>query len=257
MAKLGCQVHLTCTSAAKVESLKNEKLIAGVWPLLLDDNSQVHDIQKIIELSQADIVVGAFPPGFRKANSGDYATKWQLIAQACQVSKVKQLLMYSSTAVYPEQASICVESDALAFNDKAAKLLQAEQALQNFKGSTLVLRLAGLYGPNRHPGRFVKHMKAVSQIANANMIHLDDVIAASLYLLQLQPQSSPSVCNLVYPNQVSKAQFYQAAIQAYPVENMSFPPVDQTLGKTVSCQLLQQLGYQFVYADSLAAIQHC
>ena len=104
---------------------------------------------------------------------------------------LQRVLLVSSSAVYGEHGGDWVDEDTLpappGFN--GATLLEAEQWLAAQAPTSIVLRLAGLYGPGRmqllerlHAGR-----GAVPRTHPhwANRIHVDDAAAAIAHLLQL------------------------------------------------------------------------
>ena len=55
-----------------------------------------------------------------------------------------------------------------------------------------ILRLAGLVGPGRHPGRFFAGKSAPDGQHGVNLVHLEDVIGAIELLLQA-PKGGTSI----------------------------------------------------------------
>ncbi len=108
-----------------------------------------------------------------------------------ELDVLQRVLLVSSSAVYGEHAGAWVDERTqpapLGFNGEV--LLEAEQALAARKLSTVVLRLAGLYGPGRlqllmrlRTGR-IRVPRA--QPHWANRLHVDDAAAAIAHLLDL------------------------------------------------------------------------
>jgi len=104
---------------------------------------------------------------------------------------LRRVLLVSSSAVYGEHGGDWVDEDTPAappgFN--GAVLLEAEQWLAAQSPRSIVLRLAGLYGPGRM--QLLERLRA-GQVAVprtlphwANRIHVDDAAAAVVHLLQL------------------------------------------------------------------------
>jgi len=104
---------------------------------------------------------------------------------------LQRVLLVSSSAVYGEHGGDWVDEDTLpappGFN--GATLLEAEQWLTAQAPTSIVLRLAGLYGPGRM--QLLERLRA-GQVAVprthphwANRIHVDDAAAAIAHLLQL------------------------------------------------------------------------
>ena len=104
---------------------------------------------------------------------------------------LQRVLLVSSSAVYGEHGGDWVDEDTPpappGFN--GAVLLEAEQWLAAQSPTSIVLRLAGLYGPGRV--QLLERLRA-GQVAVprtslhwANRIHVDDAAAAVVHLLQL------------------------------------------------------------------------
>lgn len=104
---------------------------------------------------------------------------------------LRRVLLVSSSAVYGEHGGDWVDEDTPpappGFN--GALLLEAEQWLAAQSPRSIVLRLAGLYGPGRM--QLLERLRA-GQVAVprtmshwANRIHVDDAAAAVVHLLQL------------------------------------------------------------------------
>ena len=104
---------------------------------------------------------------------------------------LQRVLLVSSSAVYCEHAGGWVNEDTQpappGFN--GAVLLEAEQLLAARPIPSIILRLAGLYGPGRL--QLIERLRAGrlqvprAQPHWANRIHVDDAAAAIVHLLQL------------------------------------------------------------------------
>jgi nucleoside-diphosphate-sugar epimerase len=109
---------------------------------------------------------------------------------------LRRVLLVSSSAVYGEQDGHWVDEHTptvpRGFNGEV--LLEAEQLLAARKVTSIVLRLAGLYGPGRL--QLLERLRAGRATVPrtlphwANRIHVDDAAAAIVHLLALpEPQS--------------------------------------------------------------------
>jgi nucleoside-diphosphate-sugar epimerase len=116
------------------------------------------------------------------------------VMQALRSSSLRRVLLVSSSAVYGEHDGAWVDEDTLpsplGFNGRV--LLEAEQWLAAQATPSIVLRLAGLYGPGR--SQLFEQLQAgkshASQTHWANRMHVDDAAAAIVHLLNLEtPQS--------------------------------------------------------------------
>lgn len=166
------------------------------------------------------------------------------IALAKQLN-MRAFILCSTTGVYADTAGIYRESDPItAQSDRQARLLKNEAQVIELADMGKVLRLAGLFGPKRHPGRFCEHKKPRSNGAETvNLIHQRDVIQATQYIIE-HIDTAPPILNLVMPEHPTKAEFYQQAAQAL---NLPAPEFENGEGvqRIISSQLLTEFGYQF------------
>lgn len=116
----------------------------------------------------------------------------------------------------------------------------------------VILRCSGLFGPQRHPSRFVRNLKQISRLAPANMVHQTDVIRAITFAID---HLSCEVMNVTTPETVSKALFYQAAIKSAKVDT-PMPPLTETSDKLISAEKLCQAGFKYRFQTTLEALAH-
>lgn len=121
-----------------------------------------------------------------------YADGLRHLLDALDVRKLERVLLVSSSAVYGEHDGDWVDEDTPAdptgFN--GAVLHEAEQWLAGRPLRSIVLRLAGLYGPGRL--QLIERLRAGQLRVPretphwANRIHVDDAAAAIVHLLGLK-----------------------------------------------------------------------
>nr|WP_217272923.1 MULTISPECIES: NAD-dependent epimerase/dehydratase family protein [Vibrio] len=251
---IGHKVYVSRTTDDGVKELEAQHLTG----LKIDLQTNPDIVAQAISNTKADIVIGCFPPGFRKGMGQQYAQHWNMLCQACLVAQVKKVIMVSSTTVYPNLAD-ALDEDAASlnkayssnlFSEKAATMLQAEQYVIDSGLDYGVVRCSGLVGPDRHPSRFVDKLKQVSELAPANMLHLTDAIGATSFVAL---NCKNVVINATTPNTVSKAEFYQAALNSVG-SDVRLPPVVQQADKRILADRLQKLGYRFHYQHTLELV---
>lgn len=254
LANLGHAVVVTKTTLEGAQQIDCDEVPATMVDLGQGDSHAVTALAPF----QPQILVGCFPPGFRRGNGDEYALYWQTLVLAAERLAVEKIVMVSSTTVYPNRAESMSEemaSFALAHNSddfslNAKVMLRAEQSLIDSGIDYVIVRCSGLIGPERNPARFVTHLKQVSDQAPANMLHLSDAIGAVSYAaLQLDNQ----VINATTPNTTSKAEFYQAAIDRSDL-SLALPPVVHNADKHISADKLVELGYKFHFQHTLEII---
>jgi len=171
--------------------------------------------------------------------------------------KMKGFLLCSSTGIYPSIPGEYNELSELSLVTERQKLLnQAEQTILKLAEFGKVVRLAGLIGPKRHPGKFVsgKHLKS-SGLAKVNMVHQKDVINGIICLLK-QWQTPEKMFNLVTPDNPTKQDFYQLACSQLKVKTPSFE-LNERETRVVDGSKITQLGFEYQYQSLFKAIIDC
>jgi nucleoside-diphosphate-sugar epimerase len=251
-----CRVFASKTTPAGADALKLEGIRSFCFHF---EHSESPLSDKLIA-QQAEVVIGCFPPGFRQNKQDEYAHYWSCLVEQCKIAQVKKLVMISTTGVYPNHPGVMTEQDAsltLAqdnadFSTSARVLLTAEQHVIDSGLDYAILRFSGLIGPKRHPARFVPKLKQVSSRAPANILHLDDAIGSVRYILE---QELSGIFNVTTPETVSKAEFYQAALDTVSSE-AALPPIVAQEDKQISSDKLCRCGYSFHYQHTLDALRY-
>ncbi|WP_199769318.1 uroporphyrinogen-III C-methyltransferase [Flavivirga eckloniae] len=126
---------------------------------------------------EASTIIINFPPKRIENIETIYPLQIEQIIQ--RTPKHVKVIFVSSTSVYQNTNRLTDETECCQ-PEKASGIgvLKAEQLLREHFGSNLtILRLAGLIGPQRHPGRFLankKHLKNPN--IPVNLIHQKDAI---------------------------------------------------------------------------------
>lgn len=166
----------------------------------------------------ADTLIVTIPPGRRQENGVEqYPATINAIIRQAEANGIKHLIYTSSTGVYGNSLGIVNEDTPTAPATNSAKAVVAAEKC--FLASTIpssILRLAGLYGPDRHPGRWFANKTAIpNSDAPVNLIHRADVVAAILRVIENPPTTAKNqlfnVCAASHP---SRADFYSNAVLA-------------------------------------------
>lgn len=260
-ANRASQVYITRTTEQGVEELQHTGLDALLLNLPLTSEQQISKFVQTLTERNISTIVGCFPPGFRKGRGEQYFLQWQSLIKAVKLANIDNVIMVSSTTVYPQVSGTVKEEDAsyelatnnALFSDNARTMLAAEQELIVSGLSYMIVRCSGLFGPDRHPGRFVSKLKTISSAAPANMLHLQDAIAVIQFaLLRINNQT----INASSPALIYKSEFYKTALQQYD-STQSMPEITTTPDKKISSQKLLQSGYNFVYSNAIDGLNHC
>jgi len=163
-------------------------------------------------------------------------------------SSVERIIFISSTSVYQNGNTITSESDEAESAESA--LFQIENLFRNNNHfQTTIVRLAGLIGPQRHPGHFFRNGKKVQQ-ANApvNLIHLDDCIAIINEIIEQNVWGETfNACSDTHP---TKREFYSHARQLLSLPPPEFIETDKEEYKIINnMKVKQTLNYSFKHPD--------
>ena len=119
-----------------------------------------------------------------------------------------------------------------------------------------VVRLGGLIGPGRAPGRFLAGRRDLTQgDAPVNLLHLTDAVGVLRTIINQEVWGHTlNVCALTHP---LRRDFYPVAATHLGLEPPTFRP-DSTGGKLIDSSRLRSLvPYQFQHDEVLAALPYC
>jgi len=163
-------------------------------------------------------------------------------------SSVEKIIFISSTSVYQNTNNIISEFNAA--ESAESTLFQIENLFRNNTHfQTTIVRLAGLVGPQRHPGLFFRNGKKVQQ-ANApvNLIHLDDCIAIISEIIKQNVWGE--TLNACSDNHPTKREFYSHARQLLGLAPPEFIDSDKENYKIINnMKVKQTLNYSFKHPD--------
>lgn len=194
-------------------------------------------------------------PASRTAEGGErYMQAVQNIVDSALVYKIPRIIFTSSTSVYGNASGVMKENSPLQPETVAGKTLVAlESWLHDLPGTSVdILRLAGLVGPNRHPGRFLAGKTDVADGAHGvNLVHLDDVVEAIMLLLQT-PKGG-HLYNLCAPKHPPRDLFYPCVTRQLGLTPPQFLPTDgKDSGKIIDGnRICNELGFEYSYADPI------
>ena len=256
LAASGHRVLGTTTSPEQLPALE----AAGAEPNLLRlgaDFGGPADALLHRLLRAADVLVLNVPP--RTAAAGAYPTLLRPVHRAVAAAGTKHVLFVSSTSVYPNEPRLMREADAVSNRDAASDILRAEGHFVPRYGQwkSTVVRLGGLIGPERAPGRFLAGRRNLTQgNAPVNLVHLTDVVGVLSAVIEHNAWGHTfNVCANQHP---MRRDFYPAAAKYLALESPTFLAENGISGKTIDSSLVRQvLPYQFQYDDVLSSLAHC
>ena len=256
LAASGHRVLGTTTSAEQLPGLQALHIEPHLLRLGADFNAQADALLHRL-LQAADVLVLNVPP--RAAAAGAYPALLRPVHRAVAAAGTKHVLFVSSTGVYPDEARLMRETDAVSTRDAASDVLRAEGHFVPRYGQwkSTVVRLGGLIGPNRAPGRFLAARHDLPQgNAPVNLVHLTDVVGVLTAIIEHETWGHTfNVCADQHP---LRRDFYPAAARYLNLEPPTFRDETGMRGKTIDSSLVREVvPYTFQHDDVLAALPYC
>jgi nucleoside-diphosphate-sugar epimerase len=248
---LGYQVSGATTSAEKLPALR----AAGLRPFLLriSENGRISG-EEVELFFAADILILNIPPGRRSSDvEARYPRQIRAAIDAAQAQEIPRLLFFSSTGVYGDLCRVVTEADPPAPTRGAGRALAVaeNEAMARAGGQTSILRLAGLVGDEREPGRFLAGKVDLDNgNAPVNLVHRDDCIGVVEAVLRQAAWGQ--VFNVCADEHPSREAFYTARARKAGLPPPRFSPQAEGPWKIVSNKKVKQkLGYVFRYPDPM------
>jgi len=259
-------VKATTGGVLSAEALNKEGIDAQVLSLPITDCSS-----SSLGVFTVHTVVICIPPRFKRGLS-NYAEKISNVVALAEKYQVKHLIMVSSTAIYNGLSGTVDENTPLDFTASKVQLMHdAEQEVLAFQGQKNILRLSGLVGPRRHPGRFLSANKLHKNGSHEiNLIHQNDAVGLIMSLIkQYQPDVQGSsntksqsenevIFNGVSSTNSTRGVFYQCAAQALGLPKPDFEKEYAVEGSALSSSKkvsamkgIEKLKYNYSHANLL------
>jgi len=196
----------------------------------------------------SDILIINIPPRNQNDDPDFHIKQLQNIQQLAN-NRISRVLFVSSTGVYPNTNGVVTEMDAdvRQLSRGGVSLLEVENFFRdNIHFQTTVIRFGGLYGPGRHPGRFLAGKKNLSGAENpVNMIHLEDCIGVIETIIKLDIWGETfNACSTTLS---SRRAFYHQAAKDLGIIPPEFNDEPAPFKKVSSERLVRTTGYQFKY----------
>lgn len=222
------------------------------YPLVFLPEMQC-DASDLDALLNVDALIITLPARRTVEGSELYFQAVQQLVDSALAHNVKRIIFTSSTSVYGEGSGTMREDSPLRPVTPSGKVLEE---LENWfhrlpNTSVDVLRLAGLVGSDRHPGRFIAG-KINVQGGNygVNLVHQDDVIAAMILLLSL-PKGGHTY-NLCAPMHPEKQHFYPALARQLGLTEPHFAEAAEADkgGKLIDGnRICKELRFEYLYPN--------
>lgn len=222
----------------------------GIEPSLLVLDPEIRG-SNLNNFFDSDILIINFPPERREDIVEYHERQAVSLIETIKLSAIKKVVFASSTSVYPDSNREVTEDEVLEPSKSSGKALLIFETLLNncpeFK--TTVLRLAGLIGYDRKPGRFLAGKKEVMNgQAPVNLIHQDDCVHIIHQIIEKNIWGETfNACADLHP---TRKEYYINAASRLGLTPPTFVETKDLSYKIVSNEKLKkQLNYIYKYPD--------
>ncbi len=248
LARSGFNVMGSTTTESKRQLLKSYNI--DDYLITFDPGLKSDD--RVEPFFDTDVLVFNIPPGIRKEDS---SSKYRLLIDnvlphIC-ASTVRMVIFISSTSVYADLNRVVLEEDAgIGGLSESGKVLLETENLFRKKDefSSVILRFGGLYGPERHPAKYLAGRSNLSNPeAPVNLVHLEDCIRVTERIIR--KQITDGIFNVVSDEHPSRKRYYTETARRKGLQKPVFRDADPTdTWKQVSNRKVKEtLPYNFRY----------
>ncbi len=221
----------------------------GINPFLLDFEETNSLVNLKSFLASTNTLIISIPP----SGQSNYSALFRpLIVCLKALAKLPQIVFISSTSIYGDAGHFDEESKQFSVKPRAQQILDAENLfIETFPENTIVLRLAGLAGPGRNPGRFLAgKLDVQNPNGPVNFIHLADCIEIITQLIQ---ESVPKgIFNVCAPKHPGRRAFYTLHSTQLSLEAPRFITDNNGSSKIIDAnKITDRLNYTFIYPDPM------
>jgi len=252
LVKQGYLVNGSTTDSLKLDQIRNVGARAFIVSLNPELNSDFDET-----FLECDVMILNFPPLRRDDIVAYHRKQYEALIQKIEQSTVKNILMVSSTSVYPSTNKVVFENDAKNPEKGSGEaLLIVEDLLRKIENKkTTIVRFGGLIGYDRNPARFLAGKTNLKDgHSPVNLIHRDDCIAIISRIIKQEKWGE--IYNACCDEHPSRKEFYTLAAQKSGFAIPEF--VDDESPKQFkiidSLKLKKELAYTFKYKSPLDSL---
>ncbi len=238
-----CEIWGTTTQEHKISELESE----GIYPILLDFTKDISD-KELTELQNHafDLILISVPVR-RNEDSLQCLNKFQNLAAFVSELKAQQIIYLSSIGVYDAVNGSITEESKI---KESGNIFLIESLLKNKFDKLVILRLGGLFGFGRIPGKYFSNKVCTVGQEKANYVHGSDVAYSIFEIWKRKPNAS--TYNVVAPIHPLKKDIYEVMAKKYNFPSPSQYFEEAAIQKEVSSQkLIQDLDFKFAFPSPL------
>ncbi|GGC11725.1 NAD-dependent dehydratase [Dyadobacter sediminis] len=244
------KINGSTTSLPKLENFKAK----GINGYLLELNPGFENESALTEsFFNAETLIISLPPRAGKNGPGFYVKQMEAVISEVRKSPVNDVVFISSTGIYPELNRIVTEDDVdLPEQSASEDMVTAEVMAKSLRleQTVTILRLGGLLGYNRIPGKYVTGKKDLTTGGiPVNYIHRDDAIGVIMKMLE--DGLVNETFNIVAPLHPLRREIYETSCAQFGWKAPEFavPEKEQDF-KIISGEKLNRFyNYDFKFPD--------
>ena len=250
LQKQGYLVLGSSTRPEKVELLREKGLDTIHFALDPDPKGTAYH-----RLFESQILVITIPPRSRQGDGDAYLQQLASLRALVANSSVKQLVLISSTGIYPNESKAVSYSEEEEISESIAGnsiLYRAEQLMVDSPSYALtILRMGGLMGADRIPGAYFSGKEQVVGHTRVNFIHQLD--AAKMIAWVIDQGLWNQTFNGVAPQHPLRREIYAKNASALGIS----PPAsyqeaaDEKVGRWISSEKISATGFSFDFPNPL------
>ncbi len=205
LQNLGYRVKGSATSLEKATLLQK----SGFDAYHLEISESAVSGSPEVFLEKVDYLVIMIPPGLRRNTGANYVLKMTHLLTEIEKSKVKKVILVSSTSVYDDaQGKVTEKSIPKPAGEAGKQLLEVEHLFfTSEKIKTSIVRFGGLFGGSRQPTRYLAGRdNLIDGNAPVNLIHRLDCVGILSEIIK--QDAFGHIFNAVTPQHPTKSDYY-------------------------------------------------
>ncbi len=224
-----------------------------IKPLMLDLSGDIKINDNLFSFFSNAIVIVAIPPG--KAEGNNYLQSLSRLSGLMQQTAGVGCIHFSSTGVYQGLEGDTDETALPDLTQERVKLLVSGEQLLQQVPDCITLRLAGLMGPGRYPGRFIQGKVLPAPYQPVNMIHATDIGRAVWQILQ-RPFAA-NLYNLCCPQLTERQAFYNTACRLAGLPAPVFADDNVAGRRVIAAKFCSDYIFSYRYPSASDALSDC
>ncbi len=246
LVALGFKVKGSTTRESRLSELTSNEITAYRLQLSASQRPVFSD------LLECRTLIINIPPGRRDVEAiSHYPKGIKTILEGIGKSLIDHIIYTSSTGVYQNTGHVVTEeSPCFAARPGIGAIMKAEDVIVTSGFNYTIVRLAGLVGENRQPGKWFQGREGLpGGDTPVNMIHLGDCISALLELVKSEPDNE--IYNLCADRHPTKKEFYRRQSEKLKLTPPRFEAGVVAHKIVDNSKFKDAFGYEYQYPDPL------